>query len=102
MKQALFFLFLTLLISSHLVFAQPAPHSISGNVLDKDGTPIEFASVVLQRNGGTPFGTMTGPDGRFNLKNIPEGTYSLRISFIGYREFRQEISVPAETGSGGI
>ncbi|MDD4257504.1 MAG: TonB-dependent receptor [Bacteroidales bacterium] len=102
MKQALFFLFLTLLISSHPVFAQPAPHSISGNVLDKDGTPIEFASVVLQRNGGTPFGTMTGPDGRFNLKNIPEGTYSLRISFIGYREFRQEISVPAETGSGGI
>ena len=70
--------------------------------MDKDGTPIEFASVVLQGNGGSPFGTMTGPDGRFNLNNIPGGTYSLRISFIGYREFRQEISVPAETGSGGI
>ncbi len=33
---------------------------------------------------GTPIGTLTSPDGRFVLRDVPTGTHSLRTEMIGY------------------
>jgi hypothetical protein len=58
--------------------------SIKGKVSDKSTKQgIIGASVFIN---GTQIGTTTDTVGIFNLTNIPEGNYVLRISFIGYKE----------------
>ncbi|MGN6541900.1 MAG: TonB-dependent receptor [Ginsengibacter sp.] len=63
--------------------------SISGKVT-LDNKSISFASVGLT---GTGFGATTDSLGNFIIKNIPEGTYTLRASFIGYDNFEKTISL---------
>ena len=61
--------------------------SISGVVNDSDaGTGVPFASVsLLQEGNEVPVaGTVSGLEGEFTLSGLSFGTYSLRISFIGY------------------
>lgn len=54
----------------------------SGKILDKEtGEEIIGALVVVQ---STKLGTTTGTDGRYEIKNIPPGSYTLRFSYIGY------------------
>ena len=56
--------------------------SISGEIRSaKDGTPLLGASVFLEN---TVLGAATDVQGRFRLKGIPPGVYSLACSMIGY------------------
>ncbi len=65
---------------------------VAGDVLHADTeTPVVGASVVV---AGTEFGTATNADGSYVL-NLPEGTYALRITAIGYTAFRDTVSVRA-------
>jgi len=62
----------------------------SGKVMDAaHGKSLPGASVRLE---GTTIGTATGQDGRFVLKNIPEGEYVLRVSFTGYEVIRKKVN----------
>ncbi len=58
----------------------PPPIDISGKITDKDGNPLNGASVKVK---GTNKGTTTAADGVFVLKGV-EGNATLEISFIGY------------------
>ncbi len=58
----------------------PTPIDISGKITDKDGNPLNGASVKVK---GTNKGTTTAADGVFVLKGV-EGNATLEISFIGY------------------
>ncbi|GGW57449.1 outer membrane receptor protein involved in Fe transport [Winogradskyella epiphytica] len=73
------------------LFAQD--YSISGRVVDNNNAPIEFANVIisLEKEGSTLKGTSTNEDGVFNLTNLDEGTFNIKISFIGFEEFNQKI-----------
>ena len=73
------------------VFAQD--YSISGKVIDANGTPIEFANVIISAENEEEFfkGTSTDEKGIFKLKNLSSTTYFIKISFIGYTEFEQKI-----------
>lgn len=51
---------------------------IHGRVVDETGRPIEFVAVAAEQ-AGTRFGTETDTDGRFILKPLPAGTYTLRF-----------------------
>lgn len=58
-------------------------NSITGKVLDADSNePLVGANIVLT---GTSLGCSTNIDGYYAIYNIPEGNYSLSISFIGYK-----------------
>lgn len=60
---------------------------ITGTVLDtSSNVPVEFATVVLKdaKTGKEVNGTLTDADGNFKLTEIPIGTYTLVLSFIGY------------------
>ncbi|MBN2174720.1 MAG: TonB-dependent receptor [Bacteroidales bacterium] len=61
---------------------------IEGQVKDA-GTdhPVEFANVtVFDANDSTMVtGGITGESGKFDLNNIPMGSYYLRVQFIGYK-----------------
>lgn len=57
--------------------------TLRGKVVDastKD--PLPGVNVLLE---GTYFGAATDVDGNFIMKNIPEGTYTVKVSLIGYK-----------------
>lgn len=76
---------LALLLISWSVEGQ-LTQTIRGTVVDRvTQTSLPGASVVLV-NANPIIGTTTDVDGNFRLSQIPIGTHSLRITFIGYKE----------------
>jgi len=65
---------------------------ISGLILDEgNGDPLIGASIVIT---GTSLGAATDIDGNYNILSVPPGTYTLKISFIGYNpKFVQNVKV---------
>jgi outer membrane receptor protein involved in Fe transport len=66
---------------------------LRGTVTDvKTGETIVGASVFL---GGTTIGAMSDFDGKFELKNIAPGSYTLKCSFISYEPQEKEVVLSA-------
>lgn len=83
-KQVLLVLLLTL--SSFGLYAQKG--SITGNVKDgKTGEALIGASVFVD---GTTLGTVSDFDGNYTLPNVPEGTVTVKCSFISYETSAKE------------
>jgi iron complex outermembrane receptor protein len=83
----LFFLWAMLLISSAAV----AQSAVTGSVRSKDGEALVGANVVLL---GTGRGSTSDLNGKFEIKNVSPGKYSLRVSFMGYESYLQELELP--------
>ena len=64
--------------------------TVSGNVTDKKGTPIEGANVYLE---GTYDGTSTDDKGNFSFSTSEKGTQTLLISFISFETFFKSTDV---------
>ncbi|MDG5491040.1 TonB-dependent receptor [Psychroserpens sp. SPM9] len=66
--------------------------SISGVIVDANG-PVEFANVILfsEDQSDVIKGTSTDLNGYFILNNLEHHTYTLKVSFIGYQEYKQKI-----------
>ena len=80
---------LTALFGSMVVCAS-AQISLSGKVVDaRTGKPVEGANVRLEQ---TTIGCATNPKGEFLLKDIKEGTYTLRTSCLNYAPVTQKVS----------
>ena len=85
--------FLTLLsiyfiMSQQNIFAQ---FSIRGTVTDQTTQEtIAGANAILT---GTFRGTTSDNQGNFNIENLREGNYQLRISFVGYETHKEEITL---------
>lgn len=89
---------------SNFLFAQAGTGgAISGKVIDATtGKPVDFASlaVVEAASGRTVKGGQTAGDGSFSIKAVPFGTYSLKISFIGYQPYtKADITLSQQTPS---
>ena len=86
-----FFVLLLTFIATNSIYAQ---QSLSGKVTDSEkGEAVFSANVYLPE---IEKGTMTDVDGNFTINNLPEGSFKLVISAIGYTSFTQVIQVPAE------
>ncbi len=60
--------------------------TLRGQVFDQDSkTPLPFATVHIL-NTDPAVGTTTDVDGKFEIKNLPVGRYSLKVSFVGYTD----------------
>ncbi|MCB0763060.1 MAG: TonB-dependent receptor [Flavobacteriales bacterium] len=59
---------------------------IHGRILDAQGEPVPLVSVAAWPNGTGP-ATEADMEGRFVLKPLQPGTYTLRFSFTGYKTF---------------
>ncbi len=80
-------IFSLLLLTVSLVMSQTV--QISGTVTGQDdGLPIPGVSVTVK---GTTLGTLTGPDGSYNL-TVPQRSATLLFSFVGMRT----LEVPIE------
>ncbi len=86
-------LILLFLIDIDLLKAQS---TIEGSIVDvKTGEPLHGAHVFLS---GTRIGTATNAAGRFQIRNIPSGSYRLVVSMIGFdRQIAQVSLSPGET-----
>jgi TonB-dependent receptor len=68
-----------------------ASGTISGIVKDAEtGESIIGCNILLQ---GTSLGNVTDLDGKFEIKNVPNGTYNIVFSFISYEKFISKVLV---------
>lgn len=111
-------LFLFLLAMSLAGYSQKTS-TITGKVSGPDGLPIPGASVFVDKatigeQTGVPgviqnsvIGTVTDQDGKFSL-SVPQGTKSLRISYLGYSsmsvniENKTEVNVRMENSDNAL
>ncbi|MBP5796861.1 MAG: TonB-dependent receptor [Bacteroidales bacterium] len=76
-------------LASVLAFAQD--NSIKGFVYEEStGEPVMYSSVYLK---GTTLGCSTDINGYFNITRVPDGTYTLCITCVGYINVEEKISV---------
>lgn len=66
--------------------------AITGFVTTSDGNPAAYVNIGFKE---IRRGTITAENGSYQLKNIPAGTYTLRITFIGLKPQEQTITVQA-------
>jgi len=62
-------------------------YSITGTITDSLNIPIQYANVILL---GTNFGDASDILGRYHIKKIPIGNYTIEFSAIGYKNFKKE------------
>jgi len=74
------------------VMAQSKNGSISGVIKTSDGIPASYVSVGLKNTSKT---TQTDEKGGFKFKNVPEGTYTIRVSAIGVSTQEKSVTVIA-------
>ncbi|MBP5643593.1 MAG: TonB-dependent receptor [Bacteroidales bacterium] len=79
-----------IMIISVLSYAQ-GDNSIKGFVYEKNnGEPVMFANVFLK---GTTHGSTTDINGYFSITRIPDGSYTLMVTSIGYDTIAEHITV---------
>ncbi len=72
-----------------------AQTSIEGKITDKvTGEALIGANVIL---AGTAFGAASDINGEYIIRAVPAGEYTLRVSFIGYKQEFIEISLSQNT-----
>ena len=81
---------LLLLLFAGLALAQSG--NINGTVKAKDGSALSGANVAIV---GTTMGAATDANGKFNIVSVPPGNHRVRVSFIGYAEAVQNVTVAA-------
>ena len=84
-------IFCTLCLSL-AVYAQDQ-HSIIGHVLNAKGEPMPGANVILV---GTRLGAVTNHEGHFGIPRVPAGTYTLRVTMMGFQSIDQQITTQAD------
>lgn len=90
MKRTLFILLVFSFSLFTFHFAQ-GQGTIRGTVFDDaNGEAVPFANVVLD---GTKMGCATDLSGFFLINKIPNGTYTLRVRFVGYEDYNQDVTV---------
>lgn len=89
LRYLLFFLLLTGYVAP--TWGQ-ATGSIHGRVTTTDGQPVESVTVGLQ---GQTMGSTTDEQGRYNIKSVPAGTYTIIASFVGLKPAQQQVTVAA-------
>jgi len=60
--------------------------TLRGQVFDQDSkASLPFANVQIL-NTNPAMGTTTDADGKFEIKNLPVGRYTIKVSFVGYTD----------------
>lgn len=85
----LFYAFFLLLLPFH----SPADYDVTGTVEDPDGEPLAGATVQVE---ALDRGVTTGPDGQFAFTNLPAGSYTLRVQFVGFQATTVPVDVPQD------
>jgi len=78
-----------------MIFGQTI--NLSGTVLDaEESIPLTGAIVGLVNS---KYHTVTGLDGSFVLKDIDSGQYTLKVSFLGYKDYTKVLNIDKNLSS---
>lgn len=83
------FLIVLFLLAVSFAFAQT---QVRGTVFDENKEPL-IGAVVLLKSAANNYNAVAGLDGSFSWQNVPSGTYSLEINFIGFKPYLESIEV---------
>ena len=84
------------LLLACLLAAPPAlAQVVAGVVTDAAGRPLADASVVLVRGGAVVAGAAADADGRYLLRGMGPGAYTLRVTRVGYAEAAAPLALDA-------
>lgn len=84
------FFILFILITS-ILFSQQQKGSLTGTVIDAETKePIFGVNIAIEN---TLFGSATNSKGKFSIKNIPPGKYTIKLSAIGYETQKVEVKI---------
>lgn len=83
LKKLLFTLGIVLITST--LFAQ-SQGTLQGKITEKDGrTPVPFANVIIEASGRNHGGATSDFDGKYTIRPIPPGRYTVKATFVGFR-----------------
>jgi len=69
-----------------------AQSNLRGAVKSSSGEELIGANVILV---GTGRGATSDLQGNFQIRNIPSGSYTLRVTYLGYEAFTKEVLIPS-------
>src|SRR5678816_4453177 len=73
--------------------------SLKGRLVDPNSSkPLRRASVILTglKDSTARFNTISDSSGRFEFRNLYSDSFLLRVSFVGYDEFKQIVGINSE------
>jgi iron complex outermembrane receptor protein len=82
---ALFALLLPVLATAQL--------SISGKITDQTGAVLPGATVTINPS----ISTVTDATGKYQLSNLSNGSYTLKVTYIGYQAYQKTITLTSNT-----
>ena len=86
---ALFFLLLSFPFAD-----DDGQNRVNGSVVNKSkGMPLQGANVQLKGDNDQKYGATTDIEGKFNIDDIEDGKYKISISFIGFDDYRGNVSI---------
>jgi outer membrane receptor protein involved in Fe transport len=80
MKKSLLIIFIFL--TAKLCFAQVQLGEIYGIVTDSAKAPLEGVTLKIK---GSYLGAVSDMDGKYRIESVPEGIYTLQVSYIGFK-----------------
>jgi len=87
------------LVAAGFTTPPPAGGDVGGSVADSaTGTPLPGGEVRILRGGNTVASTTTDAFGRYVIHNLPAGSYSVEVRYLGYRPGTRDASVGATEG----
>ena len=89
--------YISLVTAYNLCFCSGSEYQGKSMLLEKDKSPVQFASVgLLQLPDSTMItGVITLTDGGYLLEKVKPGNYFVRVSFVGYRTNGKKVIVEA-------
>jgi hypothetical protein len=84
MNKTLLLIF-SVLLGTSMMFAQAGSGGLKGTLTDKNnGEVLPFVNILLLKNGANAGGGTTDFDGKFTIKPLEPGTYTVKVSSVGF------------------
>jgi len=91
-RRGLLFLLFVLLVAFGVSALAQSGGSLHGSVIQLSGTPVVQASITVEGSGGGQAATTNG-EGKYGIKGLEPGTYSVKITAPGFESFEVTVSV---------
>lgn len=82
------------LVAAGFTSAPPPDGDVGGSVADSaTGTPLPGGEVRILRGGNTVAVATTDAFGRYVIHNVPAGSYSVEVRYLGYRPETRDVAI---------
>lgn len=72
--------------------------SVQGTVIDSRlNVPLPYVTIIVENNAGEVLtGGITNEIGVFNINSLANGTYTVKVQYIGFKPFEKEITISSQ------